>query len=168
MTDIVTEINTIGDLIAPVSAFDRLYKQSLPKEYVANTVGIRWQGDRDVPMTNVIYGIGRIYQIIYFGNSEVNCIQQADKIRGAIDNAIKVKLRDSDGYMTLESFNYSAPFKTETDGVYAIVGILSATVYVERPQKQYEKVATVDAGLNGDRIVITQDTVEYTENGGGN
>lgn len=168
MADIIAEINTIGDLIAPAASFERFYKQSLPTKYVANTVGIRWQGDRETSMTNVIYGVERIYQIIYFGNSEVNCIQQADKIRGALNNAIKVKLRDSDGYMTLESFNYSAPFKTETDGVYAIVGILPATVYVERPQQQYEKMATVDTGLNGDRLVITKDTVEYIENGGGN
>lgn len=168
MADIVTEINTIGDLIAPVSAFGRFYKQTLPKEYVANTVAIRWQGDGDKPMTNVIYGVERIYQIIYFGNSEVNCIQNADKIRAALNNAIKVKLRDSDGYMTLESFNYSAPFKTETDGVYAIVGILPATVYVERPQMAYEKMRVVDANLNGDSLVITSDTVTYTTNGGGN
>lgn len=168
MADIIAEINTIGDLIAPAASFERFYKQSLPTKYVANTVGIRWQGDRDASLTNVVYEVERTYQIIYFDTSELKCVQHADKIRAALNNAIKVKLRDSDGYMTLGSFNYSAPFKTETDGVYAIVGILPAHVYVERPQPKAEKMRVVDTGLNGDRLVITKDTVEYTKNGGVN
>lgn len=168
MADIVDEINTIGDLITPVAEFTRLYKQSLPKEYVVNTVAIRWQGDKDESLTTYFYGIDRIYQVIYFGKSEVDCIQHADKIRSALNNAIKVQLRGLDGYMTLGSFAYSAPFKTETDNVYAIVGILPATVYVARPQKAYEKMRVVDTDLNGDSLVITSDTVTYTVNGGGN
>lgn len=168
MADIIAEINTIGDLITPAASFERFYKQTLPTKYVANTVGIRWQGDRETSMTNVIYEVNRMYQVLYFGNSEVNCIQTADKIRAALNNAIKVKLRDSDGFMTLGSFNYSAPFKTETDGVYAIVGILPVQVYAERPQPKAEKMRVVDTGLNGDRLVITKDTVENTKNGGVN
>ena len=165
MADIIAEINTIGDLITPVAPFTRLYKQDLPKSYVANTVGIRWQGDTSESMTGVVYAVDRIYQIIYFGNSEVNCIQHADKIRASLDNAIKTKIRGLDGYMTLGSFALSAPFKTETDGVYATVGILPVTVYVERPQKQYEKMRVIDATINDDRYVINEFGV--TINGGG-
>lgn len=168
MADIIAEINTIGDLIAPAASFERFYKQTLPTKYVANTVGIRWQGDREASMTNVIYEVNRLYQVIYFGTSEVNCLQNADKIRAVINNAIKIKLRDSDGYMTLGSFSYSAPFKTETDGVYGIVGILPVQIYAERPQPKPEKMRVVDTGLNGDRLVITKDTVEYTKYGGDN
>ena len=154
MADIIAEINTIGDLIAPVSDFTRFYKQTLPLKYVNNTVGIRWQGDSDERLTSEISAINRIYQVVYFGNSEVNCLQNADKIRAVLTNTNKAKLRDSDGYMTFESFNYSTPFKTETDGVYAIVGVLLATIYVQRPQVVYPKMATIDATIN--------------ENGGGN
>lgn len=147
MADIIAEINTIGDLITPVAQFTRLYKQDLPKVYVANTVGIRWQGDRSEDLTAVVYGVDRTYQIIYFGKSEIDCLNHADKIRSALDNAIKTKLRGLDGYMTLSPFAYSAPFKTDTDGVYAIVGILPATVYVQRPQEKYEKMRVIDAEI---------------------
>lgn len=152
MADIIAEINTIGDLIAPASDFTRFYKQSLPEKYVANTVGIRWQGDTNESLTNVMYSVGRTYQVVYFGNNEVNCIQIADKIRTQLNNTIKTRLRGSDDYMTLGPLSFSAPYKTETDGVYAIIGVLPVTVYAERPQTEYQKMAYVEADVNGNKV----------------
>lgn len=166
MTTIIAEINTIGDLLSGVGA-TRFYKQDYPKVYVANTIGIRWQGDTNESLTNVMYGVERLYQVVYFSDKEVTCIQKADEIRKAFNNAIKTKVRGLDAYMTLGSFAFSAPFKTDTDGVVAIVGVLPVTVYAQRPQEKSEKMRVVDTGINGDRLVITKDSVIYTSNGGG-
>ena len=147
MADIIGEINTIGDLLADVGV-SRFYKQDLPLKYVANTIGIRWQGDSDEGFTQAAYAIDRTYQVIYFGNNEVDCLTKSTAIRAKISDTIKVKLRGSDDYMTLESFNMSAPFKTDTDGVYAVSGALRVTVREAYTQKTWQKMGVINASIN--------------------
>lgn len=144
MADIIKEIDTIGDLLATVGV-TRFYKQDLPLKYVANTIGIRWQGDSDDGFTQAAYEINRIYHVIYFGNNEVDCINKAKMIRSKLSDYLskKVKLRGSDDFMTLESFNMSAPFKTDTDGVYAIVGVLNASLLEAYTKPTYTKMNEV-------------------------
>ncbi|WP_336638388.1 hypothetical protein [Lysinibacillus fusiformis] len=144
MADIIKEIDTIGDLLATVGV-TRFYKQDLPLKYVANTIGVRWQGDSDGEFTQAAYEISRIYQVIYFGNNEVDCINKAKMIRSKLSDYLskKVKLRGSDDYMTLESFNMSAPFKTDTDGVYAVVGVLNASMLEAYAKPTYTKMNEV-------------------------
>lgn len=155
MADIVTEINTIGDLINPVASFARYYKQTLPSVYVANTFAIRWQGDAPpTDLTAVIYETNRPYQIMYFGSSEIDCLQKAQAIQTELQKHIKVKLRGLDDYITLGPFAFSAPYKTDTDGVYATVGILLVSDAISRPQPTSPKMQNIDATI--------------TENGGGN
>lgn len=131
MANIIGEIDTIGDLLTDVGV-TRLYKQDLPKIYVANTIGIRWQGDTSESETGVVYRIDRIYQVVYFGKSEVDCLQKIPTIQTALNQNIKAKLRDSNGYITLGSLVFSAPFKTDTDNVYAVSGVLPVSVRVAR------------------------------------
>lgn len=148
MADIIGEINTIGDLLANVGV-DRLHKQDLPKSYVKNTLVIRWQGENDDDtFTQAAYGIDRIYQVIYFGSSEVDCLTKIQKVRASLKADTKVKLRGIDDYMTLMSFNFAPPFKTDTDGVYAVSGLLMAKVYEARPQTEYTKMGDINATIN--------------------
>lgn len=147
MADIIGEINTIGDLLADVGV-SRFYKQDWPKIYVANTIGIRWQGDSDVDFTQAAYAIDRTYQIAYFGKNEVDCLNKVQAIRAKISDTIKIKIRDSDAYMTLESFNIGPPFKTDTDGVYAVSAVLRATVREARTQPTWQKMGVVNASIN--------------------
>lgn len=148
MADIIGEINTIGDLLASMGV-TRFYKQEFPKVYVANTIGIRWQGDSDEGFTQAAYEIDRTYQIVYFGSNEIDCLNKAKAIRAKISDTIKVKLRGSDDYMTLESFNMSPPFKTDTDGVYAVSGVLRVTVREAYTQQTWQKMGVINASING-------------------
>lgn len=148
MANIIGEIDTIGDLLAGVGV-DRFYKQNMPVSYVKNTIGIRWQGENDADtFTQAAYGIDRIYQVIYFGSSEVDCITKIQKVRTALKADTKVKLRGIDDYMTLMSFNFAPPFKTDTDGVYMVSGLLVARVYEARPQTVYTKMGDINATIN--------------------
>lgn len=167
MADIIAEIDTIGDLLVGVGA-GRLYKQDLPKTYVANTLGIRWQGDVSKSETAYHYRIDRLYQIIYFATSEVKCLQTAPKLTQPIEQNIKTKLRGSDAYMTLGSLSLSAPFKTETDGVYAIIGILPVSIREARQFEQVPKMRVIDAEItprNSEGIVLSDEV--YTANSDG-
>lgn len=148
MADIVTEIDTIGDLIKPVASFTRYYKQTLPKTYVANTFAIRWQGDfAPTDLTAVVYETTRPYQILYFGSSEIDCMSKAQAIQTELRKHIKVKLRGLNDYITFGSFAFSAPYKTDTDGVYAVVGILPVSDYVSRPIPEWEKMQRIEAQI---------------------
>lgn len=148
MADIIAEINTIGDVISPSSEFTRLYKQEFPEKYVANTVGIRWQGDDDSDYTQAAFAINRIYQVVYFGNTEVDCLRKINLIRSAITGARKLQIRESDEFISFDSFNFTPPFKTDTDGVYAVSSVLTTTVREAFPQTEYEKMAEINADIN--------------------
>lgn len=149
MADIIKEIDTIGDLLASIDV-TRFYKQDLPKTYVANTIGIRWQGDNDADFTQAAYGINRIYQVIYFGKNEVDCLNKSKLIRSKLSDQIskKVKLRGSNDFITFESFSMSPPFKTDTDGVIAVVGVLDVSLLEAYTQPQYEKMQEIHAAIN--------------------
>lgn len=149
MADIIGEINTIGDLLATVGV-TRFYKQDLPEVYVANTIGIRWQGDNDADFTQAAYEITRPYQVIYFGNNEVDCLNKTKVIRSKLSDYLskKVQIRGSNDYMTFESFSMSPPFKTDTDGVYAVVGVLNVSLLESYTQPTYEKMREIHAAIN--------------------
>ncbi|ASN68098.1 hypothetical protein 8F11_63 [uncultured Caudovirales phage] len=149
MADIIKEIDTISDLLATVGV-TRFYKQDLPLTYVANTIGIRWQGDSDADFTQAAYEITRPYQIVYFGKNEVDCISKSKLIRSKLSDYLskKVQLRGSNVFMTFESFSMSPPFKTETDGVYAAVGVLSVSMLEAYTQPHYEKMQEIHAAIN--------------------
>ena len=144
------EIDTIGDLLATVGA-SRLYKENFPTSYVANTIGVRWQGDGSDGLTGVHYTIENTYQIVYFGNSRVDCLNKSETISAIINDKIdmKTKIRDLDEYMTLRSFAMTPPFKTETDGVYAVSAILTVTSTRKRKLPVYEKMGVIYADING-------------------
>lgn len=143
MADIVREIDTIGDILAPVNV-TRFYKQALPAKYVANTIGIRWQLDTDASETAAHYVTDRLYQIAYFGTNEVDCIRKVPQIKALLNQNIKIRLRDTNDYITLVSFNMSQPFKTETDGVYATIGVLATQTRTMREFAPVEKIGSVN------------------------
>lgn len=150
MADIIDEINTIGDLLASIGV-TRFYKQDLPKTYVANTIGIRWQGDTDIGRTADFYEIDRTYQVIYFGSNNVDCLNKTKLMRNLLSEYVgkKVKMRDSDEYMTFESFVMTAPFKTETDGVCAVSGVLNVTVREAHKRPTFVKMGELSTDING-------------------
>lgn len=151
MADIVTEIDTIGDLIKPLASFKRYYKQTLPKVYEKNTFAVRWQGDNpNLDLTAVIYETERPYQILYFGSNELDCLQKAEAIQSELRKHIKVKLRGLDDYITLGPVAFSSPYQTDTDGVYGVVGILTVRDIIARPQPTYPKMQYIESRLYED------------------
>lgn len=144
------EIDTIGDLLATVGV-SRFYKENFPSTYVANTIGIRWQGDSSDGLTNVLYTIENTYQLVYFGSSRVDCLNKSEVISGLINDKIdmKTKIRDLDEFITLRSFAMTPPFKTETDGVHAVSCILTVTSTRKRTLPEHVKMGVIYADING-------------------
>lgn len=143
------EIDTIGDLLASVGA-TRYYKENFPTTYATNTIGIRWQGDTPIGRTAAFYEVTRTYQIVYFGASRVDCLTKSEIIHELISEHIdkKVKIRGLDEFITLGSFVMTPSFKTDTDGVFAVSGILTTTVRKAHKQPVYDKMRVINAAIN--------------------
>lgn len=143
------EIDTIGDVLAAVGV-DRFYKQDFPLKYVANTIGIRWQGDNSDGLTGAHFLIENTYQIVYFGDSERDCLDKSETISAIINDKIdmKLKIRDLDEYITLRSFSMTPTFKTETDGVYAISAILTVESNRNRILPEQVMLNNFNFGIN--------------------
>lgn len=143
------EIDTIGDLLASMDV-GRIYKQNFPTKYVANTVGIRWEGDNGDALTNARYSIDNTYQIVYFGSTLVDCLNKSEMISGVINDNLtqKIKIRNLDEYIMLRSFAMSKPFKTDTDEVYAVSAFLHVSSNRSRTQPVYQKMAEINTEID--------------------
>lgn len=147
------EIDTIGDVLEAVTV-DRFFKQDFPQTYTPNTIGIRWQSDGSNGLAGGHYVIENTYQIVYFGNSERDCLEKSELISEIFNDKIdmKIKIRNIDAYLTLKTFTSSIPFKTDTDGVYAVSMILTVESNRFRKISEGPLLGNVTTTLNGENI----------------
>lgn len=145
MVNIRNEIDSLADLIVN-AAPSVIEKQMTPKKPEKNSVVVKWAGDRGESMSGLIYELKRLYQVIYYSDDELQCIDTADKIRKAINDTIKLQISESEDFMTLDLIAFSAPQKTGHD-LYAIVGILPVSVFVKRTQPTYEKMMHIGVNI---------------------
>ena len=91
------------------------------------------------------------YQVIYFGSNNIDCLNKTKLMRSLLSEYVgkKVKMRDSDDFITFESFVMTAPFKTETDGVYAVSGVLNVTVREAHKRHTFVKMGELSTDING-------------------
>lgn len=122
--------------------------QHIPDKYTAGELSIRYQGDDSTSETGASYRLNRDYQFVYFGNSELDCIRKASVLQRKIKQADKLRIKDSEDYMTLGSFSFSQPFKTESAEIYAVIGILQAEVREAREFATVEKMREINASIN--------------------
>lgn len=143
------EIDTIGDVLEAVGV-ERFFKQDFPLTYSANTIGIRWQGDNSDGLTGAHYLVENTYQIIYFGDSQRDCLDKSETISAIINDKIdmKIKIRDLVEYITLRSFAMTPVFKTDTDGVYAVSAILTVASNRNRILPEHDKLGALNLGIN--------------------
>lgn len=147
MADITQEIETLATYLGGVATFARVWRQHLPLKYTANEMSIRYLGDSSESETAYHFRIDREYQVVYFATTEIACLQRATLLQRAINQQIKIPVKDATGYMSLVSFSISQPFKTDTDGVFAVVGVLQAQVREARYFAPVPKVMNVEATI---------------------
>lgn len=147
MADITQEIETLATYLEGVATFARVWRQHLPLKYTANEMSIRYLGDSSESETAYHFRIDREYQVVYFATTEIACLQRATLLQRAINQQIKIPVKDATGYMSLVSFSISQPFKTDTDGVFAVVGVLQAQVREARYFAPVPKVMNVEATI---------------------
>ncbi|MEH6943720.1 hypothetical protein [Bacillus sp. JJ722] len=70
------------------------------------------------------------------------------KVEQTMNNSHQIPINGTARYLRIESFSLSKPFKTETQGVHAIIGMLEVSLRVLRPQPTYEKIENVYFDVN--------------------
>lgn len=150
---IKNEIETLKDVISPLIPSAKFALQTAVKTPTVNSVSI----DSMNPIygnteTHFTYANERTFRIVIYGSNGLDVITKAEAVGEAFANAMKIQISTEPGYMTLGSFNLSETFETSTAGVFAVIGMLTATVRKERPQTQYDKVMKVysDITTKGD------------------
>lgn len=142
MSNIVTDIESIEQYVAPLFPAATVYLQHVPSQPTANSLSIRFQGVGTETETAYHMARHREFQIIYFGTSNINVLMKMDALDRKLNNDLVIPIKDSLRYLRIESFSLSQPFKTE-NGVDAMIGVLAVTVREARDQAQYEKIMNV-------------------------
>ena len=145
---IKNEIETLKAVISPLIPNAKFALQTAVKTPTVNSVSI----DSMSPIygnteTHYTYAIERTFRIVIYGSNGLDVITKAEAVGEALSNAMKIQINTEPGYMTLGSFNLSETFETSTAGIFAIIGMLSATVCKARPQTQYDKVMKVHSDI---------------------
>ena len=150
---IKNEIETLVSVMSPLIPGARFARQISIKTPTTNDVQIEALstvgGNTE---THFHYANERVFRIVFYGKNGIDVITKAETVGEAFASAMKIQISTEPGYMTLGSFNLSETFETSTSGVYAIIGMLTATVRKARTQTEYDKVMKVysDITTKGD------------------
>ena len=150
---IKNEIETLKAVISPLIPNAKFSLQKSVKTPTTNDVQIEALGQTlGNTETHYSYASERTFRIVIYGSNGLDVLTKAEAVGEALSNAMKIQISTEPGYMTLGSFNLSETFETNTAGVFAVIGMLTATVRKVRPQTQYDKVMKVysDITMKGD------------------
>jgi len=160
-SDIVTELESVAAFVGDIFPEATVYYQRVPKKPETGDVAVRFENMTVEQETALTYVDIREWQIIVFGEKEVespadpDLLSKMDKITRATVGAMRQVIpldadiigapETYDGrplrYMRIavNGFSYSAPVKTEDDR-WACVGILRTEVRRARDLPTYEKI----------------------------
>jgi len=145
---IKNEITTLKNVVSPLLPGAIYTLQSAPKTPTANHVQIEAMpqtiGNTE---TRFHYANDRTFRIVIYGKSGLDVVTKAEAVGETLANAIKIKIDEEPGYMTLGSFSLSETFETSTAGIFAVIGLLPATVRKDRPQEEYDKITDVQTDI---------------------
>lgn len=152
---IKNEIETLVSVMSPLLPGARFARQISIKTPTTNDVQIEaLSTNGGNTETHFHYANERVIRIVIYGKNGLDALTKAEAVGEAFSNAMKIQINTEPGYMTLGSFNLSETFETSTAGVFAIIGMLTATVRKTRPQTQYDKILNVNTDITtkGDGI----------------
>jgi len=163
VADIKTEIQSIRDFVAPELPGATFKLQNMPDKYKKNELSIKLGPSRSETETAFHYRLDRTYQIVYFGASELDCLTKMQAVERKLNDKQMIPLGSTARYMRIGSFSLSESFKTQTTGVYAVIGMLEAEIRETRTQIAYEPVNNLEVGTYTDKTAGSWSTLDGTE-----
>ena len=163
MADIKTEIQSIRDFVAPELPGATFKLQNMPDEYKTNELAIDFEGSRPETETAFHYRLDRTYQLVYFGDSKLDCLTKMEAVERKLSQKQMIPIEETARYLRIGSFSLSQPFKTETTGVFAVIGMLEAEAREARAQVTYEPVNNMEVGTYTEKTAAAWSTLDGTE-----
>ncbi|MED3832932.1 hypothetical protein [Peribacillus frigoritolerans] len=144
MADIKTEIQSIRDFVAPELPGATFKLQNMPDTYKAAELAIELVRSTTNTETASSYRIAQTYQLVYFGTSKLDCLAKMQAVERKLNDQLIIPLGSTARYMRIGSFSLSQSFKTETSGVYAVIGMLETEIRESRTQETYEPINNLE------------------------
>lgn len=163
MADIKTEIQSIRDFVATELPGVRFHLQYMPDAYKADELAIELGPSSSETETAFHYRLDRTYQLVYFGASKLDCMTKMQAVEHKMNDKQLIPLGDSARYLRIGSFSLSPSFKTDTTGVYAVIGMLEAETREARTQVTYEPVNNMEVSAYTDKTAGAWSTLDGTE-----
>jgi len=162
MADVKTEVQSIRDFVAPELPGATFKLQHMPDAYKTNELAIELAPSSSTNETRAHYRLNRVYQLAYFGTSKLDCVTKMQELERKFNDKQMIQLGTTGRYLRISSFSLSQSFKTETTGVYAIIGMLEAELRETRTQPQYEKINSVGVTTYTDGTARTWGVIDGT------
>ncbi|MDQ0174379.1 hypothetical protein [Bacillus chungangensis] len=148
MAKITDEIEAIGAIISGTLPDATIKYQHLPEKPTLGLAVIQYVESSNTTETAYHYRIDRTFRLLYYGQSEVDCLRKFELIEEVFGNTLQFKTTD---YRVIpKSFGASQPFKTE-GGAFCMLATLQVELRQARPQEKYEKIGVVEVETNGDK-----------------
>lgn len=143
MADIKTEVQSIRDFVSTELPNTKFYLQNMPDKFSINELAIELVNSKAETETAYHYRLDRTYQIVYFGSNKLDCLSKMQAVERKINDQQLIELQGKARYLRIGSFSLSQSFKTETTGVYAVIGMLEAELREARTQEVFTKIQSV-------------------------
>lgn len=89
-------------------------------------------------LTRNLYSNSFTYRFVVYAKSELDAHTQVEQLGRLFSHDKKVPIIDENAWLTLGSFATSESFETEKTGVFAIIGMISATRYEVKTKQDAE------------------------------
>lgn len=163
MADIKTEIQSIRDFVASELPGATFKLQNMPDKYKAAELAIELVRSTTNTETASSYRIAQTYQLVYFGTSQLDCLTKMQLVERRMNDKQIIPLGSTARYLRIGSFSLSQSFKTETNGVFSVIGMLEAEIRESRTQIAYESVNNLEVGTYTDKTAGAWSTLDGTE-----
>lgn len=91
-------------------------------------------------VTTQAYANKFTFRFVIYGSSELSVQANAEIVGAYFANHNKIKIESESAYFALGSFSCTESFETDTAGIYAIIGLISATRYELREQDKAQTI----------------------------
>lgn len=153
--DDILALRTLAATLLPATT--KFYLQDVPETPAAGSLSIRIANQTSTELSRVHVQSERIYQLIFFGKTNMDVIDAVDKLR--LGTTYQPTIETGARQIMLGAFSMSQPFKTE-GGLHAAICTVTLTSFENRNAPVHPKIGRVVLEFN---ITDLQDSNTFND-----
>jgi hypothetical protein len=145
---LLDELETFVDYFSVEFPEISIERQNIPADPAVKTLFIRFSRTDSTPDTAATFLNSRMWELIYYGDSTLDVLDVMERIKSSLhDQSLALQVKNSDNYIRVRYFNFSAPFVDENNRS-AIIGVMRADTREVKPQIDSGKINEVTINQN--------------------